>query len=88
MNIETYNYLKDNFEYRGTGFVFINNNFGVGEQTLEEDTAESYQYLAERRRIGVGNDELSIQQDQEQIPFIRNNHLISDKKEMALSSAQ
>jgi len=63
---DTYNYLKDNFEYRGTGFVFINNNFGVGEQTLEEDTAESYQYLAERRRIGVGNDELSIQQDQEQ----------------------
>ena len=63
---DTYNYLKDDFEYRGTGFVFINNNFGVGEQTLEEDTTESYQYLAERRRIGVGNDELSIQQDQEQ----------------------
>ena len=63
---DTYNYLKDNFEYRGTGFVFINNNFGVGEQTLEEDTTESYQYLAERRGVGVGNDELSIQQDQEQ----------------------
>ena len=62
---DTYNNLKD--EYGDlVNFVFVNNNFGVGEQTLEEDTSGSYQYLAKRRSVGVGNDEITIQQEQEQ----------------------
>ena len=62
---DTYNNLKN--EYGDLiNFVFVNNNFGVGEQTLEEDTSRSYQYLAKRRSVGVGNDEITIQQEQEQ----------------------
>ncbi len=62
---DTYNNLKADYGNL-LEYAFIDNNFDIGEQLVEEDTSGSYQYLGERRRSRVTNDELSFQQEQDQ----------------------